>query len=145
VIPALLPLREMLSQIFNGNAVKGCQPFSLSLCNISKMPPFQILLHPWVQKKKFARRKVWQMGGGHTTTILCLVKNCWTLKAVWAVALLWCKNKAPLCHSFGCFVAGTHTIVSTHSSKTADILCVLNEQTACELSHQHQEKKSTLS
>jgi hypothetical protein len=58
VIPVLLPLLEM-SQIFNGNAVKGCQPFSLSLCNISKMPSFQILLHPWVQKK-VARRKVWQ-------------------------------------------------------------------------------------
>jgi hypothetical protein len=51
VIPALLSLPEKLSEVFNGNAVEGLQQFSLSLCNISKMPPFHILLHLWVQKK----------------------------------------------------------------------------------------------
>jgi len=50
--------------VFSANPVKGCQPFSLSLCNISNMP-FQILLHPWVQKK-ISRSKVWQIGAvGH--------------------------------------------------------------------------------
>jgi len=36
VIPALLPLLETLSQIFNGNAVKGCEGIALmkSLQNI---------------------------------------------------------------------------------------------------------------
>jgi len=50
-IPAMFPLLETLSKIFNRNAVKGCQRFSLNLCNVSKMPPFQNLFHPWVQKK----------------------------------------------------------------------------------------------
>ena len=63
--PNTAPTVERLSQIFSGSAVKGWQPFSLSLCNICKMPPFQILLHPWVQKK-VARSKVWQTGAvGH--------------------------------------------------------------------------------
>ena len=145
VIPALLPLLETLSQIFNGNAVKGCQPFSLSLCSTSKMPPFQILLHPWVKKKSCKEQGLANRGGWDTTTILCLVKNCWTLKAVWVVALSWCKNQSPLCQCSECFFSGTHANLSAHSSKTADMLCVLDEQTACELSHQHQEEKSTLS
>jgi hypothetical protein len=40
---------ETLSKIFNGNAVKGRQQFSLNLCNASKMPALQILLQPWEQ------------------------------------------------------------------------------------------------
>jgi hypothetical protein len=51
VIPALLPTLETLSKIFNENAVKGCQRFSLNLCNVSRLPALQILLHPWEQKK----------------------------------------------------------------------------------------------
>ena len=46
-IPALLPMLEILSKIFNGSAVKGRQWFSLKLCNVSKLPALQILLHPW--------------------------------------------------------------------------------------------------
>jgi hypothetical protein len=45
-IPATLPLLETLSKIFNTNAVKGRQRFSSNLCNVSKTPPFQNLLHP---------------------------------------------------------------------------------------------------
>jgi len=63
-IPVPLPLLETLSKI-NENAVKGCQRFLLNLCNISKMPQFQILLHPWEQKE-VARSKVRQVQGvGH--------------------------------------------------------------------------------
>jgi hypothetical protein len=51
LIPVLLPLLETLSNILNGNAVKVHQQFLSNLCNISKMPPFQILIHPWEQKK----------------------------------------------------------------------------------------------
>jgi hypothetical protein len=50
-IPALLPMLETLSRIFNGNAVKGCQQFSLNLCNVSKLPAVQILLLPWEPNK----------------------------------------------------------------------------------------------
>jgi len=42
---------ETLSKIFNGNAVKGRQQFSLNLCNVSKLPALQILLHPWEPNK----------------------------------------------------------------------------------------------
>jgi hypothetical protein len=45
-----LTLMETLSKIFNGDAVKGRQRFLLNLYNVSKMPPFQILIHPWEQK-----------------------------------------------------------------------------------------------
>jgi hypothetical protein len=64
-IPAPLPMLETLSEIFNGNAVKGCQRFSLNLCNVSRLPALQILLHPWEQKKL---QGVWlgELGGGHT-------------------------------------------------------------------------------
>jgi hypothetical protein len=55
-IPAMLPLLETLSKIFNRNAVKGRQQFSLNLCNVSRMPPFQNLYHPWVQKKSQGAR-----------------------------------------------------------------------------------------
>ena len=51
LIPAMLPLLETLSKIFNRKAVKGHQQFSLNLYNISKTPPFQNALHPWGQKK----------------------------------------------------------------------------------------------
>ena len=71
-ISAILPLLETLSKIFNRNAVKGCQRFSLNLC-VSKTPPFQNLLHPWVQN--VARSE----GGWDATTILFLAKNCWML------------------------------------------------------------------
>jgi hypothetical protein len=50
VIPSLLPLLETMFEIFNGKIVKGHQRFLLNLCNISKMPPFQILIHPREQK-----------------------------------------------------------------------------------------------
>jgi hypothetical protein len=39
VIRAPLPLLETLSNVFNGNAVEGCQRFSVNLC-VSKMPSF---------------------------------------------------------------------------------------------------------
>ena len=48
VIPALPSLLETLSKIRNGNVVKGFHWFLLNLCNISKVPPFQIVLLPWV-------------------------------------------------------------------------------------------------
>jgi len=44
-IPALLPMLETLSKIFNGNAVKGCQRFSSNLCNVSKVLALQMLPH----------------------------------------------------------------------------------------------------
>jgi len=50
-IPAPLPMLEIFSKIFYGNAVKGCQRFSLNLCNVSKLPALQILLHPWEPNK----------------------------------------------------------------------------------------------
>jgi len=45
-IPALPSLPETLSKILKGNAIKGHHRSLLNLCNVSKMPPFQILLHP---------------------------------------------------------------------------------------------------
>jgi hypothetical protein len=50
-IPSPLPMLETLSKIFNGNAVKGSHQFSLNLCNVSKLPALQILLHPWEPNK----------------------------------------------------------------------------------------------
>ena len=50
-IPAPLPMLETLSKIFNRNAVKGHQRFSLKLCNVSKLPTLQILLHSWEPNK----------------------------------------------------------------------------------------------
>jgi hypothetical protein len=49
--PALLPMQESLSKIFKANAGKGCQRFSLNLCNVSRLPALQILLHPWEPNK----------------------------------------------------------------------------------------------
>jgi len=63
MIPAPLPLLETLSKILNQNAViKGCKWFSLNLCNIRKMPPFQI---PWGEVTRSKVRL-------DTTTILFL-------------------------------------------------------------------------
>jgi len=87
LILVLLTLLETVSKLFNENAVKGCQQFLLNLC-VSKMPPFQILLH------------LWGGGGRDINSILFLAKNCWMLKAVWVGALSWCKNQFPLCHFF---------------------------------------------
>jgi len=61
VIPALPSFLETLSEILNGNVVKDCRRFLLNLCNVSKVSPFQILLHPWVLKI-VARSKVGQVG-----------------------------------------------------------------------------------
>ena len=44
-IPVSFPLLETSSKTFNRTAVKGCQRFSLNICNISKTPPF------WPQNK----------------------------------------------------------------------------------------------
>jgi len=40
VIPALLPMLETLSKIFNGIAVEGCQRLSLNHLCVSKKPSF---------------------------------------------------------------------------------------------------------
>jgi hypothetical protein len=45
MIPVPLPLLETLPEIFNQNAVKSHQRFSLNLCNISKVPSL------WLKKK----------------------------------------------------------------------------------------------
>jgi hypothetical protein len=130
----------MLSQIFSGNVVKGCQPFSLSLCNISKMPHFQILLHPWVQKKKLRGAR----SGKHNHHFVFSQKLLDT-EGCLGSGIVMVQEPSPTLPLFWMFMSqALTTILSTHSSKTADILCVLNEQTACELSHQHQEKTSTL-
>jgi hypothetical protein len=64
-IPAPLPMLKKLSKIFNRNAVKGRQQFSLNHCNVSKLPPLQILLHPWEPNKSWG---AWsgKWGGGGT-------------------------------------------------------------------------------
>jgi len=41
---------------------RAASEFSLNLCNVRKTPSFQILLHPWVQKK-VARSEVRWVGG----------------------------------------------------------------------------------
>ena len=61
----LLPMLETLPKIFNNNAVKGSQQFLLNLCNFSKTPPFQILIHPWEQKKSSKERGQASRGVGH--------------------------------------------------------------------------------
>lgn len=65
-------LLQILSKIFNGNAVKGCQRFSLNLGIVSQMPPFQILFHP-LEQRKVATRKVGRVGGGWDTTIILIL------------------------------------------------------------------------
>jgi len=40
------------------------------------------------------------------------------------------------------FVTGSHAILSTHSSKPADLLFLLEEQTPCALAHQHKKKRN---
>ena len=102
-IPAMLPLLETLSKIFNRNAVKGNYWFSLNFCNISKTPPFQNLLHPCLQKSCKERGRVSGVVWCCSTKILFLAKKCWTLKFVWAGALSCCKNHSPLCHFSGWF------------------------------------------
>jgi hypothetical protein len=72
-IPAPLPMLETLSKIFDGNAVKVRQRFSLKLCNVSKLSALQILLHPREQKKL---QETWSSEwGGGTTPILFLAKR----------------------------------------------------------------------
>jgi len=68
-IPAPLPMLETLSKIFNGNAIKGHQRCLLNLCNVSKLPALQILLHPWEPNKS---QGAWsgKWWGWDTTTIL---------------------------------------------------------------------------
>ena len=135
----MLPLLETLSKIFNRNAVKGRQRFSLNRCNVSKTPPFQNLLHPWVQKKLQGARSG-EQGWWDTTTILILAKRL----CGWGH----CHGARTIPHSAAFlddFIAGSRTIFSTHSSITSDLLCVLEKQTPCTLSHQHQKKKSALS
>ena len=63
VIPVLLPLLETLSKTFNGNAVTYCQWLSLNLCYVSKMPRFQIQIHPWEQKEVASSEVRWGVGG----------------------------------------------------------------------------------
>ena len=76
-IPASLLLLEALSEIFNGNADKGRQRFSLNLCKVGRTPPFQILVHPWEQKKVAWSEVVERGVGGcwDSTTILFLAKR----------------------------------------------------------------------
>jgi hypothetical protein len=72
-IPAPLPMLETLSKIFKGNAIKGRQRFSLTLCNVTKLPVLQILLHPQEPNKS---QGAWSgKWGGDTTTILFLAKR----------------------------------------------------------------------
>ena len=42
---------EALSKVFNGNAVEVRRQFSLNLCDVSRLPTLQILLHLWEQTK----------------------------------------------------------------------------------------------
>jgi hypothetical protein len=70
MIPVPLPLLETVSKILNQNAVKGCQWFSLNLCNIRKMPPFQIPINPWGEKKVARSEVRWD-----ATTILFLATS----------------------------------------------------------------------
>ena len=70
--PALLPMLETLSKMFNGNAVEVRQQFLLNLCSVSKLPALQILLHLCEQKKKKSARSVVRQIGWHTTAILFL-------------------------------------------------------------------------
>ena len=51
--------------------------------------------------KKVTRRETGRVGGWDKMTILFLATNCWTLKAVWAGALSWCRKQSPLCHFSG--------------------------------------------
>jgi hypothetical protein len=96
VIPVLLPLLEALSKIFNGNAVKGHQWFLLNLCNVSKMPPFQILLHPWVQKI-VARSETGKWGFGEVghNHYFVFSQNCWTLKAMCVGTIVMVQEPIP--------------------------------------------------
>jgi hypothetical protein len=52
---------ENIVLILHGNAIKGCQQFSLNLCNIIRMPQFQILLHS-LERKNVARSEMGQVG-----------------------------------------------------------------------------------
>ena len=78
-IPALFPLLETLSKISVRNAIRGCQRFSLNLRSVSRTPLFQILIHPWEQKK-IASGEIGRAGGWDPTTILLVAKraaSCW--------------------------------------------------------------------
>ena len=94
--------------------------------------------------KKKLRARSGEEGGGEQPHFV-LAKNFWMLMIVWLGALSWCKNQSPSATFLDIFVSGSHAIISTYSSKTADLLLVLEEQTPCSLSLQHQIKKSTLS
>jgi hypothetical protein len=84
-IPAPLPMLETLSKIFNGNAVKGRQRFSVNLCNVRKFPALQILLYPREQKKlqgacsgEWAQPHfVFSQKGGILLTLQRFNKNRW--------------------------------------------------------------------
>ena len=128
-LPAMLPLLETLSKIFNRNAVKGCQRFSLNLCNVSRTSVSKAASS--MGTKKVARNKVMWVGVmGHTHHFV-FMQNLLDVQG----------HSATFLHDF---ITGCRAIYS-HSSKTSDLLFVLEKQTPCALAHQHQKKKSTLS
>ena len=79
-------------------------------CWCSRPPAFSFLLHwyqqsflftwPFIQgnRKKSYGARLGEKGGWGITVMLFFTKNYCTLKAVWAGALLWWRNKSTLLH-----------------------------------------------
>lgn len=98
-----------------------CQglPVSLEPLQRQQNTPLSNLLHPWVPKKKITRSKVRWVGEWDTTTILLLAKPCRMLKAVWAGHCHGARTSPHSATSLDVFIAGSHAVFPTHSSKTA--------------------------
>ena len=90
VIQVPLPLLETLSKTFNRNAVTYCQWFSLNLCHVSRIPQFQIQIHPWDKRKSQAARSDEWGGGGGRQLPLCFVAKreafCWCCRGSTRIA-----------------------------------------------------------
>ena len=113
---------------------------------LAKLLPFKTCFIHGYKKRKSQGARSDEWGWWDTTTILFLAKNCWTLKAV-CVCVGHCHGARTNPHSasfLNVFVAGSHAIFSTHSSKIADLLFFVEVRTPSALSHQHKNNQHCL-
>ena len=76
VIHVPLPLLVTLSKTFNRNAATYCQWLSLNLCHVTRMPHFQIQIHPWDKRKlQAARSDEWGGGDGRQLPFCFVAKR----------------------------------------------------------------------
>ena len=97
-------------------------------------------IHGYKKKSRKERGQVSREGGGHHSHFVFSQK---LLDAQGCVGggIVMVQEPIPLCHFSGWLRRVSRTIFSTYSSKTSDLLCVLEKQTPCTLSHQYKKRK----